>query len=103
MKTDVVTAIIAAIAGVAISFIITSNLIMKDPTPVQVKTLDNSVNTSLSEPNAEVFNYRAVNPTVEAYVDCLNYDLTGNCLGAQTSDSSSETAPTDTMEESQGE
>ena len=80
MKTDLATAIIATVIGFVISFIITANIIIKDPTQVSIKTLSTSIDTSLSEPNEEIFNYRAINPTVEAYVDCTNYDYAGNCV-----------------------
>ena len=80
MKTDIVTTIVAASIGVAISFFIVSNLILKDPDPVVVKTLSTTTSSSLDEPNVEIFNYRAINPTVEAYVDCNNYDYAGNCI-----------------------
>lgn len=80
MKTDILTTAIAAIAGVVISYFIMSSLILKDPAPVVVKTLSTTNSTDLDEPNVEIFNYRAINPTVEAYVDCTNYDYAGNCI-----------------------
>ena len=78
MKKDLVTAIAAAIAGFLVSFLVISS-ITGEPDSVLIKTLDNTIDSTLANPNIEVFNYRAVNPTVEAYVDCTNYDLTGNC------------------------
>lgn len=84
MKTDIVTTVVAAAIGVIVSFLIVSNLIIKDPNPVSIKTLTTTVNSSLDEPNVEVFNYRAVNPTVETYVDCTNYDYAGNCIEERT-------------------
>ena len=84
MKTDIVTTIVAATIGIIVSFLIVSNLIIKDPSPVSIKTLTTTVNSNLDEPNVEVFNYRAVNPTVEAYVDCTNYDYAGNCIEERT-------------------
>ena len=42
--------------------------------------IDESISTDLSEPNTEVFNYRALNPTVEVYIDCTNYDASGSCV-----------------------
>ena len=80
MKTDLFTAIIAAIAGFAVAFLVTANVLIKDPSQVSIKTLSSPINTSLNEPSEEVFNYRAINPTVEAYVDCTNYDVAGNCV-----------------------
>ncbi|MBR3252779.1 hypothetical protein IKF84_01775 [Candidatus Saccharibacteria bacterium] len=79
MKTDLATAILAAIVGVAVSYVVVNSFLLKDPDPVTVKTIEN-INTKVDEPNPEVFNYRALNPTVETYIDCTNYDLSGNCL-----------------------
>ena len=80
MKVDLTTAIVAAIIGVIVAYIITGNVLLKDPAPITIKTLNNSVGTNLDEPNPEIFNYRALNPTVEVYVDCSNYDPNGSCL-----------------------
>ena len=66
MKTDLATSIIAAIAGVLIAYFVT-NLFMGPIEDVSYKTIDSTVNTNLSDPDPEVFNYRALNPTVEVY------------------------------------
>ena len=79
MKTDLATAIIAAIVGVVVSYLVVAEFLFKNPADVIVKSVEN-VSSSVEEPNPEVFNYRAVNPTVETYIDCTNYDLSGNCL-----------------------
>ena len=79
MKADLATAIITAIIGVVASYLLVDGLILKNPDDVVVKNIEN-VSSSVDEPNPEVFNYRAVNPTVETYIDCTNYDLSGNCL-----------------------
>ena len=79
MKTDFITAIVAAIIGVAVSYLVVGNVIWSDPKPITIKTLE-GVDPTVSEPNPEIFNYRAINPTVETYIDCTNYDLSGNCL-----------------------
>ena len=79
MKTDLATAILAAVVGVALSYFLVGGVLLKDPGPVVVKNIE-TVNAKVDEPNPEVFNYRAVNPTVETYIDCTNYDLSGNCL-----------------------
>lgn len=84
MKTDIITTIVAAIIGVIVSFLVATNLIIKDPAPVSVKTLTTTIDSKLDDPSVEVFNYRAVNPTVEAYVDCTNYDYAGNCIEERT-------------------
>lgn len=80
MKVDLTTAIISAIVGVAAAYFLTSGIILKNPTPVTIKTLGTSIGTDLSDPDPEVFNYRALNPTVEVYIDCSNYDINGSCL-----------------------
>lgn len=80
MKKDLITTIVAGVIGVAVAFFVVSNIFMKDPTPVSVKIISTTIDPKLGDPNIEIFNYRAVNPTVEAYVDCTNYDYAGNCI-----------------------
>lgn len=80
MKNDLATAILAAIVGVAVSYVALSMLILKDPEPVVVKGLNEATSIDLAEPSVDVFNYRAINPTVETYVDCTNYDASGSCI-----------------------
>lgn len=79
MKTDLISAIVAAIVGVVITFLILTNII-QNPKPVNVKTISNPASANVDEPNPEIFNYRALNPTVEAYVDCKSYNADGNCI-----------------------
>ena len=67
MKTELFTAIGAAIAGVLIAFFVT-NLFIGEIEDVTIKTVDGTVSTDLAEPDPEVFNYKALNPTVEVYV-----------------------------------
>ena len=81
MKTDLTTAIIVTIVGVLAAYFLTANVFLSAPKPFSVKTLGTSVSTSLSDPDPEIFNYRALNPTVEVYVGCEHYDATGTiCL-----------------------
>lgn len=80
MKVDLATAIISAVVGIAIAYLITSTMILKSPASITIQTLNTTTGTNLDEPNTEVFNYRALNPTVEAYVDCSNYDASGSCI-----------------------
>ncbi len=80
MKKDLITAIISAIVGVLIAYFVVSGVFLKEPAAVNIKSIDNASSSSLAEPSPEVFNYRALNPTVETYVDCKNYDTTGACL-----------------------
>ena len=80
MKTDLATAIISAIVGVLVAYFLVGGVFLKDPGAVNIKTIENSTNFTPSEPNPEIFNYRALNPTVETYIDCKNYDASGVCL-----------------------
>ena len=76
MKTDLATSIIAAIAAYFVT-----NLFMGPIEDVSYKTIDSTVNTNLSDPDPEVFNYRALNPTVEVYVgECEEYNTYGECI-----------------------
>lgn len=80
MKKDVITAVVTAIAGVLVAYLVATNVILKAPNPVTIKILNESSTVSPAEPNPEIFNYRALNPTVEVYIDCSNYDVDGSCL-----------------------
>lgn len=74
VKTDLATAIIAAIAGVVIAFLVT-NIFIPELENVSFKTLGTGASSSLTAPDEEVFNYRAVNPTVEVYVGDEEEDI----------------------------
>lgn len=80
MKTDITTAVISAIVGILVAYFVVGGMILQDPKPIDVKMPGSTIETSVSEPNPEIFNYRALNPTVETYVDCKNYDTSGACL-----------------------
>ena len=67
MKTDLATSIIAAVVGVAIAFFVT-NLILPGFGNISFKTVSGNTNYSLTEPDSEIFNFRALNPTVEVFV-----------------------------------
>ena len=80
MKTDLFTAIIAAVVGVLIAFFAT-NALMGPIESVTFQTLEDEVNANLADPDPEIFNYRALNPTVEVYVgDCDEYNDFGECV-----------------------
>ena len=80
MKTDLATAIGAAIAGLVIAYFIT-NLFIGPIADVTYKTITTKTDASVTDPDPEIFNYRAVNPTVEVYVgQCESYDENGNCI-----------------------
>ena len=83
MKFDVTTAIITAIVGVIVAYLVTNSMILGTPKPINIKSPSSTISADLSEPDVNVFNYRALNPTVEVYVgeECQNYDeLKGVCL-----------------------
>ena len=67
MKFDLVTSVLAAIFGAAIAFVL-CNLLLGEIPDITYKTIEESVSAGLEEPDENVFNYRAVNPTVEVYV-----------------------------------
>ena len=83
MKTDLATSIGVAIAGVLISYFI-CNIFVGPIEDVSIKTVDSSFSTEIEDPNPEVFNYRAIDPTVEVYVggagDCAQFDDNGECI-----------------------
>ena len=80
MKTDLFTSIVAAIAGVLIAYFVT-NMFIGPIEEVTYPTVDSAVNASLADPNPEVFNYRALNPTVEVYVgECEVFNEFGECV-----------------------
>ena len=67
MKTDLASSIGAAIAGVLIAYFI-CNLFIGPIQDFTIKTVDSSIGADLVDPDPEVFNYKALNPTVEVYV-----------------------------------
>ena len=67
MKTELSSAILAAVAGVVIAFLV-CNLFVGEIKPTEVKIVSGEVGADYAEPNPEVFNYKALNPTVEVYV-----------------------------------
>jgi hypothetical protein len=80
MKNDLATAIVAAIAGVVISYFICNMLIGKSG-DFSFTAVDSSVSSDLATPSPELFNYRALNPTVEVYVgNCTEVNMYGECI-----------------------
>lgn len=89
MKTDLFSSIGIAIVGLLIAYFV-CNLFVGPIEETQVKILKTSVDASVADPDPEVFNYKALNPTVEVYVgDCTEYDSYGECV--ETNDTSKET------------
>ena len=84
MQKDLFTSIGTALLGAIIAFFV-CNLFLSPIEEVKFKTVDADVSVDISEPNPEVFNYRALNPTVEVYVgDCTKYDNYGECIDEET-------------------
>lgn len=80
MKTDLATSIGMAVLGAVLAFVV-CNLLFGEIEDVTFKTINGKVDTSVTMPNEEVFNYKALNPTVEVFVgNCTVYDSYGNCL-----------------------
>lgn len=79
MQKDFVTAVVAAIAGVLIAYFVT-NMFIGPIESVTFKTVDPTFSIDLTEPNAEVFNFTALNPTVEVFVGgCEPGDTSEEC------------------------
>lgn len=77
-QSDIFTVIIVATVGTVAAAIL-CNLLLGDPNAKSVtfKTIT-VIEASLAEPDPEVFNPEAVNPTVEVYVgDCVDQDQNG--------------------------
>lgn len=82
MKTDLFTSITLGIIGVISAFLVT-NLFMGPIDDFSYKAISNpeSLNSAIDEPDPEVFNYRAINPTVEVYIgNCKRYNDLGECI-----------------------
>ena len=67
VKTDLFTSIVAAIIGILVAYFVTK-LFIGPIESASYKTINSRTNANLVEPNPEIFNYRALNPTVEVYV-----------------------------------
>ncbi len=67
MKTDLATTVITAIIGFIVAFFV-CNFILPEIPAVSFKEIDSNITYELAEPDVNVFNFRAINPTVEVYV-----------------------------------
>lgn len=74
MKTDLFTSIVIFVIGTVVAFV-TATMIIPGIEDFDIKTVNVNTNTSLTEPDDEVFNYRAINPTVEVYVGDGNSEV----------------------------
>ncbi len=80
MKKELITTIFAAIVGTVVAYFI-CNMFVSPSENVTIKTLEGNLTYTLAEPDPEIFNYRAINPTVEVYVgQCQEYDSSGQCV-----------------------
>lgn len=81
MKNDLLTSIVTAVITTIIGFVV-CNLLIPKVEPYTVKTVDSDLSIDVSSPDPEVFNAKAINPTVEVYVgECTNIDSeSGKCL-----------------------
>ena len=80
MKTDLATTIFTGIIGIIAAYFI-CDLILPNLEDVKIKTINAESAYTLIDPDPEIFNFRAVNPTVEVYVgECTEYDDNGKCL-----------------------
>ena len=66
-KQDISTSILAGAIGFVVAYFVL-NFILPTIENVSFSVLETDSSYSLEEPNNEVFNYRAINPTVEVYV-----------------------------------
>ncbi len=81
MKKDLISAFLVAVLGVGIAYFVTG-MFVSNPEAVRIRTVDaSSLSADLAEPDDKVFNYLAINPTVEVYVGgCESYDINGDCM-----------------------
>ncbi|MBR2998519.1 hypothetical protein IKF34_01970 [Candidatus Saccharibacteria bacterium] len=80
MNKKLLSAIGVAILGTIIAFV-ACNLLFSEIEPVSFKNVDASFTTDIPDPNPEIFNPRALNPTVEVYVgNCETFDEFGQCV-----------------------
>lgn len=72
-KFDLLSAIVAFVAGGVIAFVVCNVLLpaVKDET---FKTIENSFSGEVGVPSEEIFNANAINPTVEVCVGCTSDD-----------------------------
>ena len=88
MKTDLATTILTGIIGVLAAFFI-CKLLLPAIDDVTIKTINAESAYTIIEPNPEIFNYRAINPTVETWVgQCDELDENGECVENTTDETS---------------
>ena len=103
MKSDVITAAVTAVISAAIAYFI-CGMFLPGLEDVSFPVLQGEASYTLSDPDVEVFNYRAINPTVEVYVgDCTEYDSAGNCLDYDKIEDQAEEEVEDIVDETEEE
>lgn len=75
-KFDLVTAILSLVVCAGIAYFITNTLMPKIE-PVSFKTIDSAVSGSVETPSTDIFNFTAINPTVEVCVGCTGDEDAG--------------------------
>ena len=106
MKFSLFTTIGVAIIGVILSFVIT-NAVVPQLEDYSFKVIDKAQDSdnsydysSYDAPDNEVFNYEALNPTVEVYVgDCQQVDENNNCVDTSVTTSTGEDEDNENREE----
>ena len=89
MKKDLITYGLLAIIGAIVAYFV-CNLFLPEFSETSFKTLTSVPSSSLTAPNPEIFNFRAINPTVEANINCQNYNLGDTCDDLESSSSDDE-------------
>lgn len=80
MKHDLITAIVAAIVTIVISYF-ACNMLIGESDAFSFNTVDSSVGSDLASPDSELFNYKSLNPTVEVFVgNCTEVNMYGECV-----------------------
>lgn len=78
-QSDIFTLILVAGIGVLASYFL-CNMLLGDPdeAKVEFKTVSSVISSSVANPDPEIFNIHAINPTVEVYVgQCEDIDQNG--------------------------
>lgn len=103
MKTDLASSIALAIVGVIISYLICNTLVGTWTTgSYTIRTIESAVSADVADPDPEIFNYRALNPTVEVYVgNCKEFDSNGQCLDTDATEIDQDIIDNSTNEQSE--
>ena len=71
-KTDFAMIVLIAAGCILIAFFVTQSILdTPESEPQKVKTIE-SISSTVEEPNPEIFNSNAINPTVEVQIDAGN-------------------------------